>query len=328
MTQELMMSDERNPWEGISRPSSGIHVRKYDSHKSGDIFWAKSSDNTRMLVISLEGDQRDIYNECSIHIKGIRTDLRFYDETGRQSLVLFLESAVDSDIFHDFCCALAGTIKAAENSSGIIFSTFQHIKRWKNFLSGGRQLLSPLQIRGLIGELLFLRQMLQAGYEPRKALESWVGPDGGNQDFIVGDAAVEIKTLFGRERGRVRISSEDQLETIQSKLFLKIFRLIEADKTDESFSLNSMVTELRSQMIATDDEDIFDIKLNALSYSPIPFYNSPQFRCPEQFVFFVTDKFPRRIRSGLPVGISNVLYDISLESIKPFLCKDEIICKE
>ncbi len=322
------MNNERNPWEKISRPSSGIHVRKYDSHRSGEIFWAKSSDNIRMLVISLDGDRRDIYNESSIHIKGIKTDLRFYNETGKQCLVLFLESAVDSDIFFDFCCALAGTIKEAEHSGGVVFSTFQHIKRWKNFLSGGGHHLSPQQIRGLIGELLFLQQMLQAGYEAGKALESWVGPDGGNQDFIFGDTAIEIKTLFGLERGQVRISSEDQLETIQSKLFLKIFRLVEADKNDTSFSLNSLVHGLRSQMTDAGDEDIFDIKLAVLSYLPIPFYNAPHFRNPEQFIFSVTDKFPRLVRSSLPVGISHVLYDISLESIKPFLCKDEIFRKE
>ncbi|MDL2259729.1 PD-(D/E)XK motif protein [Deltaproteobacteria bacterium OttesenSCG-928-K17] len=322
------MNDERNPWQDISRPISGIHVRKHDSHKSGDIFWAKDSDNTKMLIISLEGDQRDIYNESSIHIKGIKTDLRPYEETGRQCLVLFLESAINSDIFFDFCCTLTDAVRTAENSGGVVFASFQHIRRWKNFLSGGRKLLTPHQIRGLIGELLFLRQMMQAGYSAGQSLESWIGPDGGNQDFVVEDMAVEIKTILGRERGKVRISSEDQLESIQSRLFLNIFRLIEVDKSAASFSLNSLICELRSHMPLADDEDIFDIKLSSLSYSPLPLYNYPHFKCPEQLVFNVAGNFPRLIRSALPAGVSNVLYDISLESIRSFVCKDEIFRKE
>jgi len=322
------MSDERNPWQEISRPISGIHVRKHDNHKSGDIFWGKNSDNTKMLIISLEDDQRDIYNESFIPIKGIKSDLRQYEETGRQCLVLFLESAINSDIFFDFCCTLTSAVKMADNSGGVVFSTFQHIRRWKNFLSGGRNLLTPQQIRGLIGELLFLRQMMQAGYSAGKSLESWIGPDGGNQDFVIGDRAVEIKTLFGRERGKIRVSSEDQLETIQSKLFLKIFRLIEVDKDVASFSLNSLIADLRSQMSLADDEDVFDMKLNSLSYAPLLFYNAPHFKCPEQLIFLVTDEFPRLVRSALPAGVSNVLYDISLESIKSFACDDETLCEE
>jgi len=322
------MSNERNPWQDISRPISGIHVRKHDDHKSGDIFWAKDSDNTKMLIISLDGDQRDIYNESYIHIKGIKSDLRPYEETGNQCLVLFLESAINSDIFYDFCCTLTGAVKMAENSDGVVFATFQHIRRWKNFLSGGRNLLTPQQIRGLTGELLFLRQIMQAGYNAGKSLASWIGPDGGNQDFVIGDAAVEIKTLFGRERGKVRISSEEQLETIQSKLFLKIFRLIEVDKDTASFSLNSLILDLRSKMLLADDEDVFDMKLNSLSYAPLPFYNAPHFKCPEQLIFLVTDDFPRLVRSSLPTGVSNVMYDISIETIKSFACDNEILCEE
>ncbi|MDR1086375.1 MAG: PD-(D/E)XK motif protein [Deltaproteobacteria bacterium] len=322
------MNDERNPWLDISRPISGIHVRKHDDHKTGDIFWGKDGDNTKMLIISLDGDQRDIYNKSIIHIKGLKTDLRPYEEAGRQCLVLFLESATNSDIFFDFCCALTSAIKTTENSYGVVIATFQHIRRWKNFLSGGRSLLTPQQVRGLIGELLFLRQMIQAGYSVGKSLESWIGPNGGNQDFVVGDTAVEIKTLFGRERGKIRISSEDQLETIQSKLFLKIFRLIEVDKDAASFSLNSLIMDLRLQISLADDEAVFDMKLNSLSYSPLPFYNFPNFKCPEQLIYLVTDNFPRLVRSTLPAGVFNVLYDISLESIDSFTFDDETLCKE
>ncbi|WP_254229107.1 PD-(D/E)XK motif protein [Agrobacterium salinitolerans] len=40
-----------------------------------------------------------------------------------------------------------------------------------------------------------------------------------------GNTAVEIKSLSGTERSTVRISSEDQLESLNDNLFLRIYRL-------------------------------------------------------------------------------------------------------
>ena len=41
------------------------------------------------------------------------------------------------------------------------------------------------------------------------------------QDFIFDNTALEVKTLSGRERNSVRISSEDQLDSLNDRLFLK-----------------------------------------------------------------------------------------------------------
>lgn len=322
------MNDLTTPWDEIATPISSLNVRKCDSYKTGDICWAKNSLNVRMFVINLEGDQRDVYNDHYIKVRGVETDLRFCNEAGRQRLLISLESAVDGDIFYDFCCTLRDTVKTAQNSAGAVFLCFQHIRRWKNFLSGARHILSPQKIRGLVGELLFFEQLLHAGYEAPKVIEAWAGPEGGNQDFIIDDAAIEIKIISGLEHNKIRISSEDQLETVRTNLYLKIFRFIEADKSDDSFSLYSLVDTLTRKINQTNPCYDFHNRLSSAGYTPMLYYDKLFFKGPEQSTFEVTDDFPKLVRLALPIDISNVLYDLSLDSIAAFKCVDIITFKE
>ena len=64
--------------------------------------------------------------------------------------------------------------------------------------------------------------LYQNHLDEKAAMEAWCGPDGAHQDFIFGNTAVEVKSLSGRERSTVRISSEDQLESLCDDLFLVV----------------------------------------------------------------------------------------------------------
>src|SRR5882757_2561357 len=100
-----------------------------------------------------------------------------------------------------------------------------HLHRWKAFLSGKRTgILSVEEVRGLFAELQFLRDLYQSRLPHPEAIDAWCGADRVQQDFIFRDNAVEVKSLSGKERSAVRISSEDQLETLSSRLFLEVYR--------------------------------------------------------------------------------------------------------
>ena len=98
------------------------------------------------------------------------------------------------------------------------------------------RVLSAEEVRGLFSELKFLQQMLGEMNNELDVLEAWQGPETSHQDFIFSDTAVEVKSLSGRERNAVKISSEDQLESLNSSLFLKVFRLVDMPESKASIS--------------------------------------------------------------------------------------------
>ncbi|MGL5958121.1 MAG: PD-(D/E)XK motif protein, partial [Phocaeicola sp.] len=48
--------------------------------------------------------------------------------------------------------------------------------------------------KGLIGELLFLKEQIELDAQPTNAVLGWVGPDGADQDFVYNDGWHEIKS--------------------------------------------------------------------------------------------------------------------------------------
>ena len=67
------------------------------------------------------------------------------------------------------------------------------------------------ELRGLVGELLYLERVAIPKYGIEAAVACWVGPKGADQDFVSQDKRIEVKTI--REGAdRVRISSAEQLD--------------------------------------------------------------------------------------------------------------------
>ena len=132
------------------------------------------------------------------------------------------------------------------------------------------------------------------------------------------DTAVEVKAISGQERNSVRISSEDQLESLTGRLFLTVVRL--ATSPDNGTSLNELVASIENAFSEPDAVDGFVGKLASYGYVPMNEYDSPTFNVLETRFFGVEEDFPKLIRSALPQGIARVSYDLEIESLIPFEC--------
>ncbi|GHU45774.1 hypothetical protein AGMMS50289_17660 [Betaproteobacteria bacterium] len=153
-----------------------------------------------------------------------------------------------------------------------------------------------------------------------RGIDAWLGPERSHQDFIFGNTAVEVKSLSGTERNTVRISSEDQLESLNDALFLRIYRLSNLPDAVNARSLNELVAAVLNQLEGTDFVQMFDRKLVEYGYVPLSDYDEPAFVISGVATYFVQDEFPRLIRSLLPAGIINASYGIKLEAIAPYEC--------
>jgi hypothetical protein len=310
---------EPSPWDDIGVPGADFNVRQVPGEIAVPCFWGRDTTGACLFIVELQGDHTDPFRKNAVTVHGIDVDLR-RGAPGQQRLVLTLEKQVDRDLFEGLCRALASALERATDSASSLAVALAHIRRWKTFMSGRSQHLSAEEVRGLFAELTFLLELIERQASTAAAVDAWLGPEKSHQDFIFGNTAVEIKSLSGTERSTVRISSEDQLESLNEELFLRIYRLSSLSDAAGTRSLNDIVAAVQALLTEAEAVEAFDRKLIAHGYAPLPEYDQPRFVVSDTHSYSVVEGFPRLMRSQLPTGIDRVSYDIRLETIAPYEC--------
>ena len=320
------MMTRPNPWDDITTPDTNYNVRLIGGTKAVPLYWGKNTEGQCLFVVELEGNHTEQYRKNRTDVHGIKVDLRILDVAARQGLVLTLEQHVDKDLFFGLCETLTVNLREVADSAAALSVALTHLKRWKAFLASRKvRVLSPSEIRGLYGELQFLRLLYQECLPEKAALKAWCGPSGGHQDFMFGNTAVETKVLSGRERSTLRISSEDQLEAVCDDLFLAVFHLSDLPESDRALSLNDVIKLVESELTDQSALENLFARLAAYGYVEMYEYDEPKLVVTGRRVYQVTKDFPRIIRSELSDGLARVSYEIELESIAPFECELERI---
>ena len=105
------------------------------------------------------------------------------DDSYKDMFVLFCEDIVVS----------SACIKNKEKATRFVGKRY---KEWREMLANARgNLLSPAEIKGLLGEMYFLKEYLCVQYGTKKAALSWTGPKSMPQDYIIDDTWYEVKTV-------------------------------------------------------------------------------------------------------------------------------------
>lgn len=318
---------EPSPWEHIAVPTVDYNVRQVTADTAVPCFWGRNREGACLFIIELQGDHTAQYRKSVVPVFGIDVDLRGSD-AGRQHLVLTLHAEVDRDLFAGLCRTLASALDHAGDSASSLAIALAHIRRWKTFMSGRGQRLTEGEIRGLFAELAFLLELLDESRPASEVVEGWLGPDRSHQDFVFGNTAVEIKALSGTERSEVRVSSEDQLESLNDGLFLRVYRLSHLPDSAGALSLNAAVMEVQARIQESEALEIFDRKLVSYGYVPLPEYDKPLLVISGVRTYRVGAAFPRLVRSQLPAGVTKVSYEIKLEALESFACENRAVFGE
>jgi hypothetical protein len=322
-----MKMTDTSPWDDIGIPETDFNVRRVAGNMVVPCFWGRDRSGACLFIVALEGDFTAQFHENAIAVKGINIDLRS-GQKNEQRLILALERQVDRDLFEGLCRTLASALEYASDSDSALAVLLAHVRRWKTFLAGRGQHLSAEEVRGLFAEVTFLMELIENKKPSTNALDSWLGPEKSHQDFIFGNTAVEVKSLSGTERSSVRISSEDQLESLNDNLFLRVYRLSSLVDASGSRSLNELIRAVHARLDDADAIETFDARLAAYGYAPLPEYDQPLFVVSDVHTYRVQDKFPLIVRSLLPEGVFKVAYDIKLESLLAFECEGNEIYRE
>lgn len=311
------------PWDEIANPHADYTVRRVAGTEGVALYWGKDATGQCLLIVELKGDHSVQYRRDTTTLYGIGVDLRNGENSQQQRLVLTLARHVDRDLFLGLCETLIASLAPVTDSQVALAVALAHLKRWKAFLTGRKaRILSDEEVRGLVAELYVLRTLYQRTLSQAAAVNAWCGADAAHQDFIFGNTAVEVKSLSGRERSTVRISSEDQLEGLTDNLFLMTVRLSDMPDAEQARSLNELVALIEQELPVAEALEQFSDKIAGCGYAPLADYDTPRFLVGSTQAYRVTKDFPRLIRSQLPQGLVRVSYDIQLEAIAPFACED------
>lgn len=316
-----MTTDSNNPWAGIEKLISGFSVVRVDSEHPHDFFWGKDTCGAFLLLLEIDEQNLEFLEDNAVDLKGVRTDIRFNHSTGEHFFILCLQNKEDADIFHRLCIDLIERTKDAEDQKAALNIIHIRLKRWRSFLSRKTShLLTAQEVHGLYAELEFLYICLSKTDEQRVVIEGWQGPHGGPHDYVLGDYAVEVKSVSDSQKNIVRISSENQLVTHLERLYLQVFFLAEFHDCSRGLSLNQMVDKVRSEIRDTDNKDLFDSRLYETGYIELKDYDTPCYSVTQQRTFEVLGEFPRITPDALSDGLTNVSYDLMLNSLEGYVC--------
>jgi hypothetical protein len=316
------------PWDDIGVPTRDYTVRKVAAGGAVPVFWGRDTSGRCLLIVELEGDHTEEFRRGVVEIHGIGVDLRDGEVPHQQRLVLTLDRKVDQDLFHGLCQTLISALEPATTSPEAMILALAHIRRWRAFLAARKsRRLSDEEVRGLWAELQYMRAVYAERLPAAEVVDAWTGADMLQQDFIFGNTAVEVKSIHGRTRNTVRISSEDQLATVLDELFLVTHRLTVAAGAAGALSLNALVLLIEGELVDGDALEQFSQKLADFGYLPIVAYDTPEFVVAERQTYRVEGEFPRLVRAELPPGIARVSYEIELETMKDFETDDDEVLK-
>ncbi|MBO8233287.1 PD-(D/E)XK motif protein [Prochlorococcus marinus XMU1419] len=252
-------------------------------------------------------------------LKTSQVSVTFVD---KKTLYIRLEDIDAKEEFNEYAESII--IKAAQASSEIemIEIAISKSLKWFNFLKPiNERKLKPFQQQGLIAELLFLKKIVnKIGLSD--ALNSWCGQESFDKDFILGKLGVEIKA---KQSGKIKvtISSSSQLD-LQGleKLILNVYSINSASSLDKNaFNLDQLVSEIYELFSSEINlKYLFQDKLDEANYDFDHDYSDRFWIDLEENQFYnVTEKFPSITSENINVkSISNVSYDINLNTIKEF----------
>lgn len=223
-------------------------------------------------------------------------------------------------------CEMVGDVTGAMDvvSAGgearILRAMLGRVKLWQEFMRKGVQALTNETELGLVGEILVLNALIDAGVPSCQAIEAWIGPEGGVQDFVLGSGAIEVKTTLSSLGFPAKIGSIEQLDdSVRKPIFVSGVRVSLRETGKNLPNLISLVTE----NLQNDPEAMrmFTDKLLKAGY--IHSHAEHYFRrfCVDEIkTLEVSDGFPRIISGNVPDGIRRAAYEIDLDRIsKPNL---------
>lgn len=309
MAWSSLSGDDAEPgWRSIALPSSGpLEVRA----------GRRSPDNAEAVLVGFPTARIPVTEKLP-EGQGFSVERADLEGTGRLWIALSRKSAGSAELFAAMSCDVIGALDDAAatgvDETRLARVCIGRVGAWQEFMRKGMQALSPEAEIGLVGELALLNAIISVGVPSVQAIESWVGPLDGIQDFEIGTGALEVKATLSSKGFPAKIGSLEQLDdSVRQPLFVAgaRFRQVESGQNLPAF-VATICVAIKGDSEA---ERLFGERLLAAGY-----IDSHADRYPRRFaltdirVVKVGQDFHRLVPGTVPSGIMRVMYEIDLDN--------------
>lgn len=305
----------KNPWSELAASKNDlIGVRIARSHPL-DIYWVRSASGSPGILFRGIAAERVPYRLP----KPRGLTLEVCEGSDGLEARMFLRTPDDREVFETLCQDVIEWSGSDESRALSTASVFRRLSHWHSLMTRARTMsMEPHEVRGLIGELLFLER-ISARHGFDVAIRSWVAPDEHPQDFAMDARIVEVKTRLSGSSNTVQVSSLEQLESAHLPLLLMVFELAQSD-ADDAVSLNTLCDRLGSQVRGQDMalEDALQCALLKRGYLRQDAYDLDVYRVAGAMAFEVSEGFPRIVRAGVDTRITKVRYQLDLAQLSEY----------
>ena len=270
--------------------------------------------------------QKTLLLVCSTDIgttessKSIAVNRRKRESDNRWTLSFELLRNEQESVFVILCSDIIEHSRPASNEKEALALVISRYKQWSRLLESQRSgMMDENSRKGLLGELLFLQELIEESNSALTVIQGWVGADGADQDFMYEDSWHEVKSI-GAATTSVTISSLEQLDCAREGE-LVIMRIDKAapDKAG-ALSLNDAVRQISSKLTDISDAlDLFHLKLSIYGYIDLQQYSEQKYYCSGLQRYSVNDTFPRLTRRNVPIQVGSLHYELSLPSLASWL---------
>lgn len=237
---------------------------------------------------------------------------------GRKAVKFSLMDDTETDLFYRFCEDIYDSTRSVKQDDSLKVIN-NRWNRWINMFKNPHTLImGEKEVRGLIGELVFLRDYMFEKYSVEKAITSWIGPDDSHKDIEIDDTWYEIKTRYQSSKS-VTISSIEQLDSnVDGHLCI-----VELEETNRYVSgyltLNELVEQITSMILDDKLKQEFIKKIEKSGYTYFDEYDNYIYYCKNIDRYLVNDKFPRLKKENLPKEIFTASYELLIPNLRDFL---------
>jgi len=308
-----------NPWSAIKVPSTELNLNAVLANKENllEFYWGKDSFGNLLFILHTSLNVED--NKKIPKLNGIKITLGQIEKT--YQLILTLSSKDDKDIFYTLCKDLLEITKGINDENIAIGVLLKRLEKWQYFLKNSRNLIDKKQLKGLVGELYFIKKYLLKNFAVDEALNFWKAPLQSVQDFELNNMAIEVKTKASMNA--ITISSCEQLFTSLDELYLYVLTLTDATQKDKnSFNIYDLIGEVR-ELIGMEYIDKFNHLLLLYGFLELSEYEEYYFKISMGEFYEVIEGFPRI--SDIPQSIENLTYRVNLDACKGFLIKEDFL---
>lgn len=237
---------------------------------------------------------------------------------GNYGITFSLLEKRNLDLFAHFCEDMITYTKHITKAEVAADGICDRYIQWqKAFIKTEGKLLSYEQIKGLIGELCFLKMKMMPVYGPEKAVESWSGIEATDQDFACDGTWYEVKSTVSGSSA-VKISSVEQLD-VSTDGHLIVVKLDKTSEADTSkITLNSMVELVTESISSKICQDNLRNRLLAYGYYFDRAYDKFGFKFNGMAAYKVDSEFPCLRKKNMPASVQNAKYELSLAAIDTF----------